>query len=172
MSRLCPGTNRLFSGPFRSVPGRFFPSGVQVPLEVAQGMYPLLDHEERMGVHLPDLLPPRRPGGLNTINGLPGRKSSGEPARLLEMPLPGIPRKLTQKPSFSACDGVCFMVYCKNAEQVSETVKRLRDLPSSERKIVTKETHQGCLSFAIIGFWDFLSSKNRTQNEKIVFFIL
>ena len=132
-------------------------------------MYPLLDHEERMGVHLPDLLPPRRPGGLNTINRLPGRKSSGEPARLSEMPLPGIHRKLTQKPSFSACDGVCFMVYCKNAEQVSETVKRLRDLPSSERKIVTKETHQGCLSFAIIGFWDFLSSKNRTQNEKIVF---
>ena len=115
-SRLCPGTNRRFSGPSRSVPGRFFPSGVQVPLEVAQGMYPLLDHEERMGVHLPDLLPPRRPGGLNTINGLPGRKSSGEPARLSEMPLPEIHRKLTQKPSFSACDGVCFMVYCKNTK--------------------------------------------------------
>ena len=25
-------------------------------------------------------------------------------------------------------------------------------LPPSERKIVTKETHQGCLSFAITGF--------------------
>ena len=88
-------------------------------------MYPLLDHEERMGVHLPDLLPPRRPGGLNTINGLPGRKSSGEPASLSEMPLPEIHRKLTQKPSFSACDGVCFMVYCKNATTICPEAARL-----------------------------------------------
>jgi hypothetical protein len=33
-----------------------------------------------------------------------------------------------------------------------ETVEKLGDFPPSERKIVTKETHQGCLSFAITGF--------------------
>ncbi|MFQ9052087.1 MAG: hypothetical protein ACLR5H_01870 [Oscillospiraceae bacterium] len=33
-----------------------------------------------------------------------------------------------------------------------ETVEKLGNLPPSERKIVTKETHQGCLSFAITGF--------------------
>ncbi len=34
-----------------------------------------------------------------------------------------------------------------------ESVEKLRNLPSSERKIVTKETHQGCLSFAITAFF-------------------
>jgi hypothetical protein len=33
-----------------------------------------------------------------------------------------------------------------------ETVEKLGNLPPLERKIVTKETHQGCLSFAITGF--------------------
>ena len=34
----------------------------------------------------------------------------------------------------------------------AEAVEKLGSLPPSERKIVTKETHQGCLSFAITGF--------------------
>ena len=43
-------------------------------------------------------------------------------------------------------------------------------LPLSERKIVTKETHQGCLSFAIIGFSElFEVLKNRTQLGKKLF---
>jgi len=37
-------------------------------------------------------------------------------------------------------------------EVLIETVKKPGNLPPSERKIVTKETHQGCLSFAITGF--------------------
>jgi len=35
---------------------------------------------------------------------------------------------------------------------IDETVEKTGNLPPSERKIVTKETHQGCLSFAITGF--------------------
>ena len=37
-------------------------------------------------------------------------------------------------------------------KDIIETVEKLGNLPPSERKIVTKETHQGCLSFAITGF--------------------
>ena len=51
-----------------------------------------------------------------------------------------------------------------------ETVEKLGNLPPSERKIVTKETHQGCLSFAITGFQNFLVLKNRTQLVKKGFF--
>ena len=51
-----------------------------------------------------------------------------------------------------------------------ETVEKLGNLPPSERKIVTKETHQGCLSFAIIGFSElFEVLKNRTQLGKKLF---
>ena len=53
---------------------------------------------------------------------------------------------------------------------ILEAVGKTGNLPPSERKIVTKETHQGCLSFAITGFSELLSSENRTQIVKKVFF--
>jgi hypothetical protein len=48
--------------------------------------------------------------------------------------------------------------------------KKTEKLPPSERKIVTKETHQGCLSFAITGFSELSEVlKNRTQLVKKTF---
>ena len=45
--------------------------------------------------------------------------------------------------------------------------KKIGNLPPSERKIVTKETHQGCLSFSITHFQDFYgSSENATERVK------
>jgi hypothetical protein len=42
---------------------------------------------------------------------------------------------------------------------IDETVEKTGNLPPSERKIVTKETHQWCFSFAIAGFSEFFSSE-------------
>jgi len=52
----------------------------------------------------------------------------------------------------------------------AKTVEKPEKLPPSERKIVTKETHQGCLSFAITGFSELSEVlKNRTQLVKKTF---
>ena len=42
---------------------------------------------------------------------------------------------------------------------ILEAVGKTGNPPSSERKILTRETHQGCLSFAITGFSELLSSE-------------
>jgi hypothetical protein len=49
-----------------------------------------------------------------------------------------------------------FIKPCKYCARRSEPVEKLGNLPPSERKIVTKETHQGCLSFAITGFSELI----------------
>jgi hypothetical protein len=42
---------------------------------------------------------------------------------------------------------------------ILEAVGKTGNLPPSERKILTKETHQWCFSFAIAGFSELFSSE-------------
>ena len=60
-------------------------------------------------------------------------------------------------PFISYSAGTCKRKLQKNAKRADppgppETVRKAGSPPPSERKIVTKETHQGCLSFSITAF--------------------